>query len=532
VSDGSATHPDPEQLRNFRLGLLPAADSVTIRAHLDGCADCQSRSDLLAGATQPVALEGATSAEPVRQTRPATAASTGEMPKIPPELADHARYRILQLLGAGGMGRVYLAEHRVMERLVALKVIKRSLTDEPAAVERFHREVKAAARLTHPNIVAAHDAERAGDLHFLVMEYVEGADLAAWVAQHGPLPPTEACEYIRQAAHGLAHAHERGMIHRDVKPANLMRTSDGRIKILDFGLARFGRDAAAGLTNTGAVMGTPDYIAPEQAMDSRAVDHRVDIYSLGCTLYFLLTGRPPYDGGSAMEKLFAHIEGAYKPLAAVRPDLPIGLSDVVGHMMALAPEGRYATAIETAEALAAFCAVADAVPVVADATESEVPWVAVAEDPSASEVRNRLPESLPVGLPVGNSPIELRTPLPPMTKFALTLGLLILPCSWLNCSGCLTLPVGLVGACLGVIGWVGSRDGPRRNRSFAVLGVGMNAAALVLAVLGNRLLSMHTGHDPARRDSGAEIRSSSPPRPSSTAKSRSPSSASSRKDKR
>ncbi len=214
---------------------------------------------------------------------------------LPPELLNHPRYRVLALLGAGGMGAVYKAEHRLMERLVALKVMAARLLGNAAMVERFRREVKAAARLAHPNIVTAHDAEQAGDLHFLVMEYVEGTDLARVVAERGPLPVGEACDYVRQAAMGLQHAHEHGMIHRDIKPHNLMLTPQGTVKMLDFGLARLAGEAGSqpgGGTAQGTVLGTVDYMAPEQADDAHQADIRSDIYSLGCTLYHLLSGRP------------------------------------------------------------------------------------------------------------------------------------------------------------------------------------------------------------------------------------------------
>src|SRR5262249_54421834 len=194
---------------------------------------------------------------------------------IPDPLREHPRYRVVRLLGRGGMGNVYLAEHRHMGRLVALKVIDPSILDNPAAVRRFRQEVKAAARLTHPNIVQAYDADEAGGLHFLVLEYVEGQQLAAYVAEAGPLPYPEACEYARQAALALQYAHGAGLVHRDVKPHNLMVTPDGRIKVLDFGLARVlaRPGAAAGATQAGALMGTPDYLAPEQAR-AAATAHR------------------------------------------------------------------------------------------------------------------------------------------------------------------------------------------------------------------------------------------------------------------
>ena len=230
---------------------------------------------------------------------------------LPEELNDHPRYRVVAALGAGGMGAVYRAEHRLMDRPVALKVIRGDLLGNEAMVERFRREVKSAARLaSHPNIVAAYDAEQAGETHMLVMEFIEGTDLARLVDRRGPLPVGEACEYARQAALGLQHAFEDGMVHRDIKPQNLMRTTRGQIKILDFGLARFASEVAshAGVTAEGMILGSADYIAPEQIDDPHAADIRADIYSLGCTLYFLLAGRPPFPDGSLIQKLMAHRE--------------------------------------------------------------------------------------------------------------------------------------------------------------------------------------------------------------------------------
>ena len=215
------------------------------------------------------------------------------------------------------MGAVYLAEHGVMNRRVALKVIKPEYTSNPAAVERFRREIRAAARLHHPNIVAAYDAEQAGETHFLVMEYVDGVSLDRLVAERGPLPVAEACEYVRQAALGLQHAHEHGLVHRDVKPHNLIRGADGVVKVLDFGLASARGSGECSLTGATVVMGTPDYIAPEQAEESRAADARSDVYALGCTLYFLLTGRPPFARRSPLRTLLAHREEA--PAVPCRP---------------------------------------------------------------------------------------------------------------------------------------------------------------------------------------------------------------------
>jgi serine/threonine protein kinase len=275
---------------------------------------------------------------------------------VPAGLVDHPRYRILEQIGAGGMGTVYKAEHRVMERVVALKVISPALTAVPGAVERFHREVKAAARLSHPNIVTAYDAEQAGDCHFLVMEFVTGTNLATVVRQRGPLPVGLACGYIRQVALGLQHAFEQGMVHRDIKPHNLMLTSGGRVKILDFGLARFASETtpALALTQASQIMGTPDYMAPEQATDARSADIRADLYSLGCSLYHLVAGRPPFADLPVIHKLMAHLECAPEPITAFEPSVPPGLVAVLDRLLAKDPARRYQTPAEVARALGPF----------------------------------------------------------------------------------------------------------------------------------------------------------------------------------
>jgi serine/threonine protein kinase len=275
--------------------------------------------------------------------------------EVPAALARHPRYRVLKLLGRGGMGAVYLAEHKVMERAVALKVIRPDLTARPELIERFRREAKAAARLSHPNIVTAHDAEQAGDCHFLVTEYVAGIDLARWLQAHGPLPAAEACSYIRQATLGLQHAHEQGMVHRDLKPHNLMRTPAGQVKILDFGLARLAQAGTEGGTASGAVLGTADYMAPEQANDAHRADIRADIYSLGCTLYELLSGSPPFPGGGLLDKLRRHALEEPMALTHFRPELPEELAAVVGRMLAKDPAARYPTPAEVAAALEPWC---------------------------------------------------------------------------------------------------------------------------------------------------------------------------------
>ncbi len=237
------------------------------------------------------------------------------------------------------MGVIYLAEHRVLEKAVALKVINPAVLDNPDALARFHAEARAAAQLDHPNIARAHDADQAGKLHFLVMEYVEGLSLAQLVEKKGPLPVAHACHYVRQAALGLQHASDKGMVHRDIKPQNLMVAPRSVVKVLDFGLARLRseRKGKPGLTQADAFMGTPEYVAPEQATDARTADTRADIYSLGCTLYSLLTGRPPFVEDTLVKLVLAHIEKEPQPLHELRPDVPPELSAVVAKMLAKDP---------------------------------------------------------------------------------------------------------------------------------------------------------------------------------------------------
>ena len=276
---------------------------------------------------------------------------------LPPELAAHPRYRVLRELGRGGMGVVYQARQTVMDRQVVIKVISRSLLDRPDALERFRREVRAAAQLSHPNIVTAYDAEQAGDLHLLVMEFVPGQSLAEVLVKKGPLPVAHACHYARQAALGLQHAFERGMVHRDIKPANLMLTPKGQVKILDFGLAKMAseRGPGKGLTSLHAYMGTPEYSAPEQAADAHSADIRADIYSLGCTLYCLLAGHPPFHGETDIQIILAHLQQEPVPLPELRPDVPATLWAVVARMLGKSAAQRYQRPVEVARALAPFC---------------------------------------------------------------------------------------------------------------------------------------------------------------------------------
>ena len=264
-------------------------------------------------------------------------------------------YVLLERLGEGGMGQVFKARHWKLGKVVALKLIRKERLENPDAVRRFQREIHAAAQLDHPNIVRAIDADEVDGTHLLVMEYVPGADLAQLVKQAGPLPVDRACDYIRQAALGLQHASERGLVHRDIKPPNLLLTPQGVVKILDMGLARLNRgddgEGISVMTVEGAVMGTPDYMAPEQALDSHSVDIRADLYSLGCTLYFLLTGKVPFPGGSLGEKIARHQMREPQPVEQLRPGTPPGVAAVLRKLMAKRPEDRYQTPAEAAAAL-------------------------------------------------------------------------------------------------------------------------------------------------------------------------------------
>jgi eukaryotic-like serine/threonine-protein kinase len=253
------------------------------------------------------------------------------------------------------MGQVFKARQRRLNRLCALKVILAENLASEGALARFQREAEAAARLDHPNIVRIYDAGDARGVHFLAMEYIDGVDLSSLMKQSGPLAVSTACDYMRQAALGLQHAHEKKLVHRDFKPANLMLTREGVVKILDMGIARF-QGGKSDMTGTNTVMGTPDYLSPEQAVDAKRVTIRADLYSLGCSLYHLLAGRVPFRGDNLTTILLAHQRDEPTPLESLRPGLPRELGAIVRKLMAKNPDDRYSTPGEVAEVLRLFVA--------------------------------------------------------------------------------------------------------------------------------------------------------------------------------
>ncbi len=280
------------------------------------------------------------------------------------------RYILLDRIGVGGMGEVYKARHAQLHNVVAVKIIAQDKVSNPTVRERFLREAEAAAQLSHPNIVTVRDADEAAGRLFLVMEYIDGVDLGRLVHQAGPLPVALACDLIRQSALGLHHAHALGYVHRDIKPQNLLAAPQGgmgkggprfdrlagcTVKVLDMGLVRLQPERVEAthlaLTQHGVVIGTMDYLAPEQARNAHRVDHRADLYALGCTFYHLLAGEPPFPGGSPFDKLMRHQTGTASPLRARRKDVPAALEALIGRLLAKRPDDRHDTAQDLADEL-------------------------------------------------------------------------------------------------------------------------------------------------------------------------------------
>ncbi len=318
-------------------------------------------------------------------------------------------YVLLERIGEGGMGQVFKARHWKLGRTVALKLIRKELLTNPTVVARFRREIETTAQLDHPNLIRAFDADQTDDGLFIVMEYVEGIDLGRLIKEQGSVPVARACDYIRQAALGLQHAYERGLVHRDIKPPNLLRANQGEvIKVLDLGLARLQETepllnlhTSPGLTQVGVIVGTVDFMAPEQARDSRTVDIRADLYSLGCTFVFLLTGKVPYQGGTPTEKMIRHNIDPLPPLL----DVPPPVRSILHKLLAKDPHDRYQTPADLVVALEQALAHPDrlqmrrfaemlppTVPTVRLPREPEIPGIAVGTlVRSRTEPRSRPP---------------------------------------------------------------------------------------------------------------------------------------------
>ncbi len=309
------------------------------------------------------------------------------------------RYKLLSHIASGGMSTIYLAEHVQMRRQVAIKVLPPVLTNKASHLDRFYVESQIIASLDHPNIVKAYDVAQEKDFHYLVLEYVDGWDLQRLVGREGPLGYEVAAEYIRQVAEGLHYAHQRNLVHRDVKPANLLVAPEQTVKILDLGLSRIisTQEPSLTLAHGETLLGTVDYIAPEQAANCHEVDHRADIYSLGCTFYFLLVGTPPFPRGSQTQRLMAHQEEPLPDIRHFRPDCSEDLLAIIDRMTAKEPNHRYQTAADLGHALAQWLEVQQEPPA---APSAETPSGEVIEADS-HRVQGGSPEgaSRPVGLP-------------------------------------------------------------------------------------------------------------------------------------
>ncbi len=356
-------HPVFEELRAFSKGTVDTAAYEAITAHLADCSDCRTIVQILShvtfdnGVIQTQAAAPLPTPGPLGVSRDSVLETRTDLPPdVPQELARHPDYEVRRRLGKGGMGEVYLARNRLMNRLEAIKIVQQRRLGRGEASERFLQEIRAVANLKHDNIVTAYSAFRVGESLALAMEYVDGLDLSKVVRQNGPLPIPDACRYTLQVTLGLQHANQRGMVHRDIKPGNLMLGQKEVVKILDFGLAKVRQDEGVGmsLTGDGRPMGTPAYMAPEQWVNARTADTRADIYSLGCTLYHLLTGRPPFLVSNPDEAAEAHRQITPQPIGELRQEVPEGLATLVARMLAKMPEARPQTPAAVVDELTSF----------------------------------------------------------------------------------------------------------------------------------------------------------------------------------
>ncbi len=376
--------PETKQLHDFVTGRLPVASLESIAEHLETCGDCdrsvatmENESDSFLEELKCPASDESFVNEPefrhVRQRVQMFERAADDAPSS--TISNHqmlGQYMLIERLGTGGMGTVYKALHTKLEKFVAVKILRTKRMLDDHAVARFEREMKAIGKLKHENIVQASDAGEVDGKQFLVMEYLEGAEFSELIGRHGQLRVADACELVRQAAIGLQHAHEHGLVHRDVKPSNLMLSAEGCVKILDLGLAGYAgeqkllamdaddaseTECGDDLTRAGHIMGTAEYMAPEQAANSHDVDIRADIYGLGCTLYALLAGSPPFrreDYPSPRKIIAAHQQLARPMVEELRGDVPKGLAHVASRMLATNPDDRFDTPLEVADALARF----------------------------------------------------------------------------------------------------------------------------------------------------------------------------------
>lgn len=374
------TCPAEEALLGYVVGRISEQEAAVVAAHLEQCSSCQRRLEtletrpdpMLAALRQPAGKDRNEQEpacrdvlEKLRAARPEQADTTRAETRAAPEKASRRAtrlgdYELLKQLGQGGMGTVYQARHSRLKRVVALKVLPKDRLNNEEAVRRFEREMEAVGRLDHPHIVRATDAREERGIRYLVMEYVDGLDLAEIVKRCGPLSIADACEVTRQAAEALSCSQENGLVHRDVKPSNFMLDTQGRVKLLDLGLAQCQEAESLGgqITGVGQVMGTPDFLSPEQALESHAVDIRTDVYSLGATLYHLLSGRGPFSGpeyDSAMKKVLGHLRDPVPPIQVARPGVPRPVAALLARMLAKEPAERPSSPAEVANVLRPLC---------------------------------------------------------------------------------------------------------------------------------------------------------------------------------
>ena len=415
--------PTKEELGRFSRGDLPASRLEELAEHLEGCHDCQTSLNGLAGQSDDLLIElrgiglldrvvdNAISGEmaTVESSVVAFLSDTCEE-RLPPTAVKEVpkrlgEYEILAPVGRGGMGAVYRARHSSLDKLVAIKLLPPHRFGDGEADARFRREMRAIGKLAHPNVVAATDAGEIDGVAYLVMEFVAGADLAQIVKRHGRLPVAEACELVRQAALGLHYAHCHGLVHRDVKPSNLLLTispdqsSGGLVKLSDLGLALLREvesEDVGSETTANLMIGSFDYMAPEQADDAHRVDHRADLYALGCTIYELLSGRPPFAAPryrTRLQKMKAHADAAAPSLAGACASIPPGLDQLIGKLLAKNPADRFGSAAELAAALTPFAAGANLVRLV-DETSPHVSPLAASDAPPR---RRKVPTGVVLG---------------------------------------------------------------------------------------------------------------------------------------